>query len=539
MGNVRYERNNAPVVITVNNIHEFQAFIHGAELAGGGQCHEEDRSLIHGIVDNEFHSNALAGDDLYDAVIAGNVVPYTELKQAFLDTMVVPAFQHDVDSRMSTAFIRETLSKQNISDVRKSFYTDYQAIRGDQIRWCRVTATAVDYDNHGTPVHVLALLQDIDKEKARENDYQAQILKEAHQAKVANNAKTEFLRRISHDIRTPLNGIKGYIERAASHPGDAAMQAHCWEMASTTLHTLLDLVNSILDMSKLENSEIILEEKPFNLATLFQSVNAIILPQAASKQIQYQPHEEIPIANLVGNPRHVSQILVNLVGNAVKYGKFGGYVRLSSRMLSQTDQAVTYEFICEDNSIGMSNEFQQRMFEPFVQESISARTTYEGTGLGLAIVKKLVDAMGGSITCHSQKGIGTTFRVQLTFQIDSTAQNVAQKPQQFSDAVLSGYHLLLVEDNAPNMEIAELLLAEYGAKITKAWNGKGAVDCFSASDPGTFDLILMDIMMPVMNGLEATRTIRPLDRPDEKPFRSRLCQPILSRMTFNRVWMPA
>lgn len=443
---------------------------------------------------------------------------YTTLKNTFLTTMVVPAYREDIDRRMSGDFIRKTLCKENITAVRKSFYTDYQALRGGEIKWCRVSATVVDFDDAGMPVHILALLQDVDSEKTKEADYQAQILKEAHEAKVANLAKTEFLRRISHDIRTPVNGIKGYIDMAASHPDDPEIQAHCRESANAVLHTLLELVNSVLDMSKLESDEVVLEEKPFDLTELLDEINAVLKPQAASKNIEYEimRQDGLAVSHLIGSPRYLSQILLNLASNAIKYGRPGGYLRLNTKLISSTGQEAVYEFTCEDNGIGMSGEFQKHLFEPFSQEAQNARTKYEGVGLGLSIVKKLVDALGGTITCRSEKDVGTTFCVRLTFRIDKDYK-VPDHPSEKSDhSVLEGKNVLLAEDNELNMEIAEFLLTDRGAKVTKAWNGEEAVDIFAASETGFFDIIFMDIMMPVKDGLTATREIRSLDREDAK-----------------------
>lgn len=443
---------------------------------------------------------------------------YTELKELLIDNMVVPEFRSEINSRMSAGFIRESLWQGNITAVRKSFYTDYQSMRNGELRWCRVTVTVVDFDESGIPAHILALLQDVDKEKRKEADYQAQILKEAHEAKVANLAKTEFLRRISHDIRTPINGIKGYIDMAASRPEDTALQTHCREKASAVLHTLLDLVNSVLDMSKLESSEITLEEKPFDLEELLGELNAVIEPQAASKNIrlEFLRSSELPIKKLIGSPLHISQILLNLAGNAVKYGKDGGYIRLDTHLISSTEQEAVYEFTCEDNGIGMGEDFQKHLFEPFTQEARSARTKYEGVGLGLSIVKKLVDALGGTITCHSEKDVGTSFCVRLTFRIDNSGKAPDTAHEARKSCPLSGKKVLLAEDNELNMEIAEFMLTEHGAAVTKAWNGQEAVDIFSASEVGSFDIIFMDIMMPVMDGLTAVRQIRALDRADAK-----------------------
>ena len=445
---------------------------------------------------------------------------YTQLKEMFVRNMVLDSYQAEIDEKMAPEYIRNALSREKLSDVRKSFYLDYQAMRGNTVTWCRVTVTVVDFDDSGKPLHVLAVLQDVNEEKAREAHYQAQIVEEAQEARRANIAKSEFLRRISHDIRTPINGIQGYISMANRFPNDLEKQAMYRKKATQALESLLELVNNVLDMSKLESREIQLEEKPFDLIKLLGEIESVIQPQAAERAIRYTESCELgehdAAAHLIGSPMHLRQILLNLTSNAVKYGKPGGYIRLTCVMLSRQAGRVVFQFVCEDNGIGMREEFQSHMFEPFTQEAANARTSYQGTGLGLSIVKKLVDTMGGNITFTSKKDVGTTFRVTLPFQIDSEWSNGAAGAQTENAVSFDGINILLVEDNALNMEIAEFLLQEHGAAVTQAWNGREALDRFAASNPGHFDLILMDIMMPLMNGMEAARAIRALDRPDAK-----------------------
>ncbi len=459
---------------------------------------------------------------IYNVPRIQSVIPpegvYTELKQLFLDRFVVPEFRDEMDRSFEIAAVQDSLNRRNITDVRKSFYIDYQTVRGDQTPWCRMTATAVDYDEMGKPLHFLVLIQDIDQEKTKEADYQAQIIKEAHEAQIANEAKSEFLRRISHDIRTPINGIQGYIDLGADHPEDYELQEHCRERATMALHALLELLNSVMDMSKLESSEIVMDDKPFHLTELLDNANTVLIPQAQAKGVNYEVVREggVAVPHLIGSPRHLSQIILNIATNAIKYTKPGGTVRVKTELVSRTDDTVTYRFCCEDNGVGMTEEFQQHMFEPFSQEASSARTTYEGTGLGLSIVKKLVDAMGGTITCDSHKDAGTTFTVQLTFTIDMQKRESVDDPIKTFGSHIRDKHILLVEDNELNMEIAEYFFMEFGASITKAWNGREAVDIFSVSEEGDFDLILMDIMMPQMDGHEATRAIRALDRRDAR-----------------------
>lgn len=422
--------------------------------------------------------------------------------------MVAEEFRAVMTGQVNHAYICEALH------TRDSFYIDYQAVRGGAKIWCRLTVSAVTRSRNGVPKSVLILLQDVNEERSKEAAYQQAILKEAEEAKIANNAKSDFLRRVSHDVRTPLNGIRGYIDIAAEHPDDLELQKHCREGASVAVRALSDLVTGVLDMSRLEGGVIVPENRPFDLSVLLDEINTILRPLAREKNVRYEVlHNELPVNRLVGSPRYVSQIIMNITGNAVKYSKNGGYIRVNTVMTDRTDDTVSYEFICEDDGIGMSEEFQKHMFEPFTQEKVNARTAYEGAGLGLSIVKKLVDALGGSIACESEKDVGTAFRVRLTFRIDKTEKDDEANDKQ-SEKPLAGRNILVAEDNELNMDIACFVLEECGANVAKAWNGREAIELFSDSEDGFFDMIFMDILMPEAGGMEATRTIRALNRRD-------------------------
>ena len=442
---------------------------------------------------------------------------YTELRELFISELVVPQYRSVLEERLASKNIKEKLGQGVISDVKKSFYVDYRAIRNGQRRWCRVTVTAVDYASDGSPSHALVLLQDVNEEKAKEVSYQEQILQESHAAKVANEAKSEFLRRISHDVRTPINGIKGYVELAERHPDDKELQQRCRENEMVAIDALMTLVNSVLDMVKLEGREVSLVPLPFNLEKLLGDVTTVLQPQAETMGVTCSVNIEDSELNkhLIGSVRHVEQVMMNLMSNGIKYGKAGGYVHLNVRLVECADDKALYEFVCEDDGIGMSEEFQERMYELFTQEDTGARTVYGGSGLGLSIVKKLVDAMDGSIEVSSKKGVGTTFTVCLGFDVDEEAHQKKTARRSHVDA-LRGRSVLLVEDNELNMEISAFLLEDCGAMVTKAWDGREAVDAFGASQPGEFDLIITDVMMPVMDGLEEARQIRALDREDAR-----------------------
>ena len=350
----------------------------------------------------------------------------------------------------------------------------------------------------------------------REQEYQKTLKAAALKAESANLAKTEFLQRMSHDIRTPINGIRGMVEIGNRCPEDMARQADCrkkiWE-ASTLL---LELVNEVLDMGKLESGEVVLENVPFDLPELMHEVTDVLEKQAAERGIVlHREYGRLPHPQLVGSPLHVKRLLMNVLSNAIKYNRDKGRVMLDCFELSCTGDKVQICFVCADTGIGMSEEFQKRMFEPFTQENAGARSVYGGTGLGMSITKSLVDKMGGTIGVESRQGVGTTYTITLPFVIDST--EAAEPEQQQTDlTVLQGRRLLLAEDNALNMEIVEFLLNEVGIKATKAADGQQAVEAFAASPVGGFDAILMDVMMPVRDGHEATRAIRAMDRPDAK-----------------------
>ena len=354
-----------------------------------------------------------------------------------------------------------------------------------------------------------------EQQLARDREYQARLKEEARRAESANVAKTEFLQRMSHDIRTPINGILGLVEIGEYFREDPEKQSECRRKIRDTSHLLLELVNEVLDMGKLESGEMVLEEIPFDLIPLLDAVGVPLEQTAKSRgiRIEWQPRE-VQHTALVGSPIHLKRLLMNLVSNAVRYNKDNGSVTLSCRELETKGNTAWFEFTCADTGIGMSEEYQQHLFEPFTQEHCTARSTYGGTGLGMPIAKSLVDKMGGEITFTSRLGEGTTFRVILPFRICQPGELPPQAVKAPAPDELQGMRLLLVEDNTLNMEIAAFMLENAGAELTKAQNGQEALDIFRESPVSFFDAILMDVMMPVMDGYQATRAIRALERPD-------------------------
>ena len=355
------------------------------------------------------------------------------------------------------------------------------------------------------------------QEQEKDEKYKAELLRAAKKAEAANEAKTEFLQRMSHDIRTPINGICGMINVADHYADNMEKQTECRAKIKKTSHLLLELINEVLDMSKLESDEVVLEDIPFNLNSIFEEILGVIEHMAAEQNIRIIWEEkEVTHWNLIGSPVHVKRILMNILSNAVKYNKENGYVYISCREIPSKQTAMTtLEFVCRDTGIGMTEAFQKRIFEPFAQEHAGSRTKFAGTGLGMPITKKLVEKMGGTISFESKEGTGTTFVIRIPFRIDTDMKDRTEAEEK-TETSIHGLHVLLTEDNELNMEIAEFVLQNEGAVVTKAWNGQKAVDIFRKNRPGEFDVILMDIMMPVMNGYEAAKMIRSLDREDAK-----------------------
>ena len=354
-------------------------------------------------------------------------------------------------------------------------------------------------------------------EQEKDEKYKAELLVAAKKAEAANEAKTEFLQRMSHDIRTPINGICGMVNMADHYADDMEKQTEYRIKIKEASNLLLELINDVLDMSKLESDEIVLEEAPFNLSSISREVFVVIEQMAAEQNIRIMwEKKEITHRNFIGSPGYVKRVMMNILSNAIKYNKENGHIYISCiEIPSEQPEMTTMEFICRDTGIGMTEEFQKCVFEPFAQEHIGSRTKFAGTGLGMAIAKNLVEKMGGTITFESEEGAGTTFVIRVPFRIDTDRDSKAKTGEK-TEASICGLHILLAEDNELNMEIAEFVLQNEGAEVTRAWNGQEAVELFRNSEPGEFDAILMDIMMPVMNGYEATKMIRSLDREDAK-----------------------
>ena len=438
--------------------------------------------------------------------------PYPETLDSFQDTVlqkyIRPEFYQDL--RAFTDF--DTLSQRLLG--RKIISTDLKATNG---KWYTLSFIVKKCDEHGTVTHVLMTIFDIDEQKSYEVAVREKLKAAAQEAERANMAKTNFLRRMSHDIRTPLNGIIGMIKLSDQFYSDKEKLRVYKEKVLSSLDYLQTILNDILDMSKVESETIIMEEKPFDLVDVLTNVVSVIETSAANRGLTFHGGKDLSTIRhryFLGSTEYLNRLLMNVTSNAVKYNRPGGSVTIYCRELSCDGNVANYEFVCADTGYGMSKEFQEHAFEPFVREKREATSGFTGTGLGLAIVKDIVKIMGGTISMDSQENVGTTFTVNLPLKIDPNPR-ISKKTGR-EKLNLSGKTALLVEDNDINLEISQILLESMGLTVKTARNGREAVETFENSKEGTFRYIFMDIMMPVMNGLEAAKAIRCLNRPDAK-----------------------
>lgn len=354
------------------------------------------------------------------------------------------------------------------------------------------------------------------KSKEEEQKQKQLLLEAAEKADAANKAKSTFLFNMSHDIRTPMNAIVGFTDIALHQNSVAEIHDSLEKVRESSKH-LLSLLNDVLDLSRIESGKAVFFPEPVDITKLTDDVLAIMNGLLYNRDLKFEVYRERPKNPYVlADATRIREVLTNFLSNAVKFTKDGGTVTLYiSSHPGEDDKHIVARYIVKDNGIGMSEEFQKKLFKPFSQEDDrGARTQYKGTGLGMAIAKEYVEMMGGSIAVESQKGVGTTFTVEIPLEL--TEQGIRQKQEEPVHHDLTGVNVLMAEDNDLNAELATVMLEDAGMAVTRAFDGKEAVELFKNHPQGTYDIILMDIMMPNMDGHQAAKTIRAMgtERPD-------------------------
>ena len=502
--------------------------------------------LKQSIVENENYAEALlqTANAVYTVDLTNDKlenVYYHEAAFKVENDIQTPCSYSDYCNKRSRYVTEDTLENYRIVDssfkLLKRFATgakqvtvEYCEMMGKENKpvWLQKTVLMsrdmvydANTDKESSVVHGIVLFKNTSDFHEKEQQEKARLQMAYEEADSENRAKTEFMNRMSHDIRTPINGIMGMVDIIRKNRDDREKVDDSLDKIQLSTRHLLELVSDVLDMSKLEAGMFEIHEDVFDMNELMDEVAALVDAQLVESSITHCKHRSnIQHTALKGSSLQLRRIMVNLLSNAIKYNKSNGTIDTYAEELSCDGTTVWYEFKIVDTGIGMSEEFiKEQLFKPFTQEKNDARTLYRGTGLGMSIVKALLDKMGGSIEVESQLGEGSTFTFRLPFKVDENAIETKKEEQSSGEQKLEGKQILLVEDNEINMEIAEFYLKELGIVVDKAWNGKEAIDKFEESAPGTYDLILMDIMMPVMGGREAARRIRTLERPDAETVR--------------------
>lgn len=407
---------------------------------------------------------------------------------------------------------------KDLSSVKMDKGGDYRAtyrakINGEYI-WLQFRVIYGGNINLDTG-HIILTFKRVDEEMQREYDANRILSESLAKAEEVSRIKNEFLSRMSHDLRTPLNGIMGMVNIIGQAVKNPKKILECNQKIRTSCQNLVSLVNEVLDMSSLESGSVDFEEEALDFWELVEEVLKYAAVQAEGAGLAFHVEiEKFKHHNIIGSSKHIRQIFTNILDNAVKYNKPAGEIFVRGREVSDSNRLAVFELVFEDTGYGMDKDFVQRIFEPFEQERNDARTTYAGVGLGMPIVKKMIDQMQGDIIVKSTKDVGTKVIITLPFRIHSESSETEEVADKETQVDLAGIKALLVEDNEINMEIAQFLLESWGLVVYNAVNGQIAVDMFRQSEVGFFDIVIMDLMMPVMDGYEATRQIRAMGRED-------------------------
>ena len=503
-----YYCTNAQYARAINN--SIYPLVNGYHVEGDGTIVISSANIV--VASND---DSLVGTDVRDSEILGHILEQGRGKHLSRARSSSRAFGHEFGlmDKSQEYYVYAYMSEREVFDSTPGNLLFALVIYGLLLIAQQIVQWQISLGYQQKQVEEQRRYAQVLQEKNRE------LREAAVQAEKANAAKSNFLSRMSHDIRTPLNGIIGLLEVDAAHPENREQVDSNREKMRVSADYLMSLLNDVLQMSKLESGETTLAHEPMDLNRMGEEILTIVGQRAAESGITMAFDEHSDQATdlwVYGSPLHLRQIFLNIYTNCIKYNKVGGSITTLFQMVEKDEKTVTYRWTISDTGIGMSEAFLEHIFDPFTQENTDARSVYQGTGLGMAIVKGLVEQMGGHIQVSSRVNVGSTFVVTLPFEMAEPVQADASKEKDGAPADIRGMRLLLVEDNELNAEIARLLLEDKGAVITRVGDGQQALDLFREEPAGSFDGILMDVMMPVMDGLTATRAIRGLDRPDAK-----------------------